>query len=91
MAGFFRIFVMFLYFLRVFIDLFSSDFYFQIYSDRFILVFNVLCSICMCVFNKVYVLQIFNFIACPAWVIFMYSPPLLDHWTLKSQNSALGL
>ena len=51
MAGFFRIFVMFLYFLRVFIDLFidlfSSDFYFQIYSDRFILVFNVLCSICV--------------------------------------------
>ena len=45
MAGFFKIFVMFLYFLRVFIDLFSSDFYFQIYSDRFILVFNVLCSI----------------------------------------------
>ena len=38
-------FVMFLYFLRVFSDLFSSDFYFQIYSDRFILVFNVLCSI----------------------------------------------
>ena len=26
-----------------------------------------------------------------SWVIFMYSPPLLDHWTLKSQNSALGL
>ena len=55
MAGFFRIFVMFLYFLRVFfIDLFlfiiiiiSSDFFFQIYSDRFILVFNVLCSICV--------------------------------------------
>ena len=47
MAGFFKIFVMFLYFLRVFIDLFSSDFYFQIYSDRFILVFNVLCSICV--------------------------------------------
>ena len=47
MAGFSRIFVMFLYFLRVFIDLFSSDFYFQIYSDRFILVFNFLCSICV--------------------------------------------
>ena len=40
MAGFFRIFVMFLYFLRVFIDLFSSDFYFQIYSDRFIFGFH---------------------------------------------------
>ena len=87
MAGFFRIFVMFLYFLRVFIDLFSSDFYFQIYSDRFILVFNVLCSIC--VFSSLCISN-FQFYSL-SWVIFMYSPPLLDHWTLKSQNSALGL
>ena len=44
----------------------------------------------MCVFNKVYVYFKFPFYSL-SWVIFMYSPPLLDHWTLKSQNSALGL
>ena len=72
-------------------DLFSSDFYFQIYSDRCILGFNVLCSICVLSIKFMYgYISNCQFYSL-SWVIFMFSPPLLDHWTLKSQNSALGL
>ena len=44
-------------------------------------------------FNKVYLyLNISNFqFYSLSWVIFSCSPPLFDHWTLKSQNSCSRL